>query len=125
MPNTNPISTVLVVEDDTLVRMHGTDILEEAGYEVLEASNADEALAILTQQVDVHLLFSDVDMPGTMDGIELAQLVYERWPHIHLLLTSGHHRLQDSHVPGDGQFVRKPWTSDALVERIRGFVHPA
>lgn len=123
MPDTNVIATVLVVEDDTLVRMHGTDILEDAGYEVLEAANADEALAILNEQRDVHVLFSDVNMPGSMDGLDLARLVHERWPHIHLLLTSCHHPVQSADLPDRGKFVRKPWSSEVLVERIRGFLH--
>ena len=123
MPDTIT-ATVLVVEDDTLVRMHGTNILEEAGYEVVEASNADEALAILNQKSDVHLVFSDVTMPGSMDGLELARLVNERWPHIHLLLTSAHHRLPDAEVPGEGKFVRKPWSSESLIERIRELRNP-
>lgn len=125
MLDTNTISTVLVVEDDTLVRMHGADILEDAGYDVLEAVDADQALAILTEHQDVHLLFSDVDMPGKMDGLDLARLVHERWPRIHLLLTSGHHPLQHADLPGSGRFIRKPWSSEVLIERIRGFLHPS
>lgn len=122
MPDTNFIATVLIVEDDTLVRMHGTDILEDAGYDVLEAANAQEALMILTERQDVHVLFSDVDMPGRMDGLDLARLVYERWPHIHLLLTSGHHSVQSADLPDRGKFVRKPWSSEVLVDRIQGFL---
>jgi len=110
---------VLVVEDDTLIRMLGVDILEDAGFAVLEAANADEAVAILGQHDDVRLLFSDIDMPGSMDGVDLARLVHERWPTIRLLLTSGHHRLPNSAVPDDGKFVRKPWTSEMLVGKIR------
>jgi CheY-like chemotaxis protein len=123
MPNTDAIATVLVVEDDTLVRMHGTDILENAGYEVLEAANADEALAILNEQRDVDVLFSDVDMPGSMDGLDLARLVHERWPNIHLLLTSGHHPVLSADLPERGKFVRKPWSSEVLVDRIRGLLY--
>ncbi|SEI83304.1 Response regulator receiver domain-containing protein [Sphingobium sp. AP50] len=117
-----PSSTVLIVEDETLVRMLGTDILEEAGFIVVEAANADEAMAVLQGQPDVHLLFSDVDMPGTMDGLELAKLVHERWPRIRLLLTSGHHRLASADIPGTGQFVPKPWSGTALVDKIRGLL---
>ena len=118
MPRSHPISTVLVVEDDPLVRMLGIDILEDAGFEVFEATNADEALALLCESGEVHLLFSDVNMPGSMNGLELAQVVHERWPAIHLLLTSGHHRPLDGELPGMGIFVRKPWTSEALLTRI-------
>lgn len=110
---------ILVVEDDTLIRMLGVDILEEAGFDVLEAENADEAISILCAHDDVQLLFSDIDMPGSMDGVDLVRLVHERWPAIRLLLTSGHHRLPNSAVPDDGKFVSKPWTRDRLVGKIR------
>lgn len=110
---------ILVVEDDTLIRMFGVDVLEEAGFDVLEAGNADDAVAILSEHDNVQLLFSDIDMPGSMDGVDLAQLVHDRWPTIRLLLTSGHHRLQDSAVLDDGKFVRKPWTQEMLIRKIR------
>lgn len=112
-------NAILVVEDDTLIRMLGVDILEEAGFEVLEAANADDALAILIEHDEVRLLFSDVDMPGSMNGVDLARLVHERWPRIRLLLTSGHHRLRSSLIPDDGKFVSKPWTADMLVGKVR------
>lgn len=112
-------TTVLVVEDETLVRMHGMNVLADAGFEVLEACNADEALAILGLHDEVRLLFSDVDMPGSMDGLELARQVHERWPNIRLLLTSGHHDLQETMLPDDGKFVAKPWTYDGLIGKIR------
>ena len=110
---------VLVVEDEMLVRLHGMDILEDAGFEVLEASNADEAIAILEKHDDVRVLFSDVDMPGSKDGLKLAQLVHERWPTIRLLLTSGNHQLQQATLPDSGKFVSKPWTPDGLIQKIR------
>jgi CheY-like chemotaxis protein len=119
LPDNQSPSTVLVVEDETLVRMVGTVMLEDAGYEVLEAGDADEALKILEGHQGIHLLFSDVDMPGSMNGLDLATLVHERWPNIRLLITSGHHQLNNSRVPGDGQFVPKPWTQGDLVGRVR------
>lgn len=119
MKDTDPISTVLIVEDEILVRMYGADLLTEAGFEVIEAGNADEALAILSGLDHVHLLFSDIDMPGSMDGLDLAKIVHERWPHVRLLLTSGHHRLDVAHLPSEGEFVRKPWAQEALIDRIR------
>jgi DNA-binding NtrC family response regulator len=112
----------LIVEDETLIRMHGADLLEEAGFTVLEAADADEALSILRNRGGVQLLFSDVDMPGSMDGLELAYLVQKRWPHIRLLLTSGHHRLVARHLPMTGAFVRKPWEHASLVEKVRGLL---
>ena len=119
MPDGKTMITVLMVEDEPLVRMHGIGILEDAGFEVLEAANADEALAILRQHDHVRLLFSDIDMPGSMDGLELARLVHQRWPNIRLLLTSGHHNMQTAVLPDDGKFVRKPWTQNVLIEKVR------
>lgn len=113
---------ILVVEDETLIRMLSVDILEEAGFDVLEAANADEAVEILGQHSDVRLLFSDIDMPGSMDGVDLARHVHSRWPNIRLLLTSGHHRLEDGEVPDEGKFVRKPWTQEMLISKIRAML---
>jgi DNA-binding NtrC family response regulator len=112
------LTTVLIVEDEALVRMHGVDLLQDAGFLVLEAADADEALTVLDERAEVQLLFSDIDMPGSMNGLELAAVAYERWPHIHLLVTSGHHRLDNADVPGTGRFIRKPWTADTLLEQI-------
>lgn len=91
MPQDEVKTRILVVEDETLIRMVGAEILEDAGFDVLEAADADEALRILQAHDDVLLLFSDVDMPGSMDGLDLARVVHERWPDIRLLLTSGRH----------------------------------
>lgn len=115
--------TVLVVEDDALVRMHGIDILEEAGFAALEAADADEALLILDALNVVDLLFSDVDMPGSMNGIDLARVVHERWPCVRVVLTSGHHRLSEGQLPADGKFIPKPWAQTALIQQIRDLLH--
>ncbi|MBZ9648511.1 response regulator [Sphingobium sp. 3R8] len=117
------VLTVLVVEDDALVRMHGIDILEDAGFAVLEAADADEALVILDGLDDVDLLFSDVDMPGSMSGLDLAHVVHERWPDMPVLLTSGHHRICEAQLPAEGKFVTKPWAQAALVKQIRDLLH--
>lgn len=119
MPDQCDAMTVLVVEDDALVRMHGVGIFEDAGFRVLDADSADEALVILGDGGPIDLLFSDVDMPGSMDGMALARLVHERWPMTHLLITSGHHRIRDEDVPGCGKFVRKPWRAASLVDEAR------
>lgn len=109
---------MLVVEDETLVRMYGADILEEAGFTVLEAAEAGQALAILSHHDDLQLLFSDIDIPGEIDGFGLAHRVHARWPKIRLLLTSGHHLIETSAIPGDGQFIRKPWAQEVLIGKI-------
>ncbi len=117
-----PKITILIVEDETLVRMLGTDLLETAGFVVREARNADEAIAILIAKDDVELLFSDVDMPGNMDGLGLAQLVHVRWPAIRLLLTSGRQSVSPEQLPEAGQFMRKPWTESELISKVNGLL---
>jgi len=102
--------------------MHGCDLLESAGFEVLEAETADEAVALLEKHGDVHLLFSDIDMPGSMDGIQLAELVHERWPNIGLLLTSGHRRPQETDIPDEGKFISKPWREGDVLDKIRAIL---
>jgi CheY-like chemotaxis protein len=109
---------VLIVEDDLLVRMAGVDVLEAAGFRVIDATSADEAIAILESVDEVELLFTDVDMPGSMNGLELAALVHERWPNVRLLITSGHHEMTDAQLPDDGRFVPKPYSSITIVNQI-------
>lgn len=111
-------NVILVVEDEALIRMNGVDVLEQAGYTVLEAASADEAIALLEGAPEVRLLFSDVDMPGSMDGVALAELVHQRWPKIRLLLTSGHHQFKDSDLPDHGRFLSKPYSGDAVLGQV-------
>ena len=101
-------NTVLVVDDEAMIRMFGADMIADAGYQVIEAASADEALRILEGAEDIDLLFSDVDMPGSMNGLALAEIVHKRWPNVRLLLTSGHHHLRNDDVPDDGRFLPKP-----------------
>jgi len=112
-------TTVLIVEDEVFIRMIGVDMLEDSGFRVLEAKNADEALEILKNGADVEVLFTDIRMPGKMDGLELAEFVHARWPEIKLLITSGHCRLSDDEVPDGGRFVAKPYKLETVVEQIR------
>ena len=80
---------VLVVEDEMVLRMRAVDIVEDAGFTAVEAVNADEALSILESRSDISLLFSDIQMPGSMDGLKLAHAVHDRWPSIKIILVSG------------------------------------
>jgi two-component system, response regulator PdtaR len=109
---------LLVVDDETLIRMNGVAILEDAGFKVLEAANADEAIAMLEHAPEVRLMFSDVDMPGSMNGVELATVVNQRWPKIRPLLTSGHHWLADATLPDHGHFIPKPYSTETVVEQV-------
>lgn len=106
---------VLVVEDESLVRMYAVDVLEEAGYEVIEAGNAQQALKQLDARPDIDVMFTDINMPGDMDGFALAREVHKRRPGIHLILTSGRMRLDRAAVPEVTAFVPKPYTAEKLT----------
>jgi two-component system, response regulator PdtaR len=109
---------LLVVDDEAMVRMNGVMMLEDAGYEVIDAASADEAIELLQNAPDVRLVFTDVDMPGSMNGVELATVIHERWPNIRLLLTSGHHRLANSTLPDHGRFISKPYSGETVVDQV-------
>ena len=113
---------VLVVEDEPLVRMLAADILEDADMEVVEASTAPGALAILERRHDIVALFTDIDMPGGMNGLQLAGIVHARWPHIAIVVTSGVTRLGVDDLPGAGIFIAKPYASSAPVRVIRQLI---
>ena len=111
---------VLLVEDDMLVRMLGVDVLEEAGYEVIEAPNGDVALDVIDANPHaISVLMTDIDMPGSINGHQLARLVNERWPWIRIVLTSGKTMLAQRDIPDHGRFVAKPWLPDTIVHAIR------
>src|SRR5580693_6047090 len=99
---------VLVVEDEMMLRMSAVDIVEDAGFTPIEAVNADEALAILESRSDIELLFTDIQMPGSIDGLKLAYAVHERWPLIKIILVSGQLKLTDDDKPADSRFFGKP-----------------
>jgi CheY-like chemotaxis protein len=109
-------SVVLVVEDEDLVRRMAVDTLEDEGFTLVEAATADEALALLEVRDDIAILFTDIEMPGSMNGLELASHVAVRWPHIRLVITSGRVRLSNQAVPDHGKFVAKPYYPDQLLK---------
>lgn len=113
---------ILLVEDEPLVRWIALEALEEEGYEVVEAANADEALAVLQSRRDVGVLFTDVNMPGAMDGLDLAEMVHARWPGVRLVVTSG--RGLNQAVPDDGVFLQKPYSITELQAVVREAVAP-
>ncbi|WP_264048518.1 response regulator [Methylobacterium flocculans] len=116
-PQQSSPSLVLVVEDEGLVRLMAVDMLEDAGFTVIEASSADEAWTVLqSRSDDVGVLFTDIEMPGSMNGFALASRVAECWPHIRLVLTSGRCRPIACEVPDHGRFVPKPYLADQLLK---------
>src|SRR3981189_3371935 len=99
---------VLVGEDEMMRRMRAVDIVEDAGFTPIEAVNADEALAILESRSDIELLFTDIQMPGSMDGLKLAHAVHERWPSIKIILVSGQLTPTEADKPTNSRFFGKP-----------------
>ena len=113
---------VLVVEDEALIRLDIVDWLEEAGLEVEEAANADQAIRILESRKDIRLVFTDVDMPGSMDGLKLAARVRDRWPPIKIIVTSGHVSVRPDQIPPGGRFFCKPYDRPEIAQAIRDMI---
>jgi CheY-like chemotaxis protein len=114
---------VLVVEDDIMLRMRAVDIVEDAGYTPVEAVDADEAFGILqSRSSDIALLFTDIQMPGSMDGLELAHAVYERWPQLKIILVSGQLKLSSADIPRDSRFFGKPLVSGQIVAEMQDMI---
>lgn len=103
----NPV--VLVVEDETLVRVAALEIIEEIGFEAIGAGTADEAIRVLEIRSDIRAVFTDVQIPGRMDGVKLARVIRDRWPAMALLVTSGKTRLIEADLPNGTRFVPKPY----------------
>jgi two-component system, response regulator PdtaR len=122
MPADKHLPVVLVVEDDALLRMLAVDVVEEAGFIAIEARDADEAVVLLESRTDITLLFTDINMPGSMDGLKLAHAVRDRWPPIKILVVSGKQRIEPSELPANSCFVGKPYQVAALVEELRSLV---
>lgn len=115
-------AVVLVVEDEMLLRMRAVDMVEDAGYTSVEAIDADQAIAILESRSDIALLFTDIQMPGQMDGLKLAHAVHERWPSIKIILVSGQLKLARADIPADSQFFGKPLEATAMVAEMRNLI---
>ena len=111
--------TVLVVEDEPIVREFISGELVTEGYGVIEASDADTAIAILEAREDIHLVFTDIDMPGSMDGLKLAAYVRDRWPPVHIIVTTGKSRPLT--IPANALFISKPYRSETVIAAIRTF----
>jgi CheY-like chemotaxis protein len=113
---------VLVVEDEPLLLMMAAEIVEEAGFEAIPAHNADEAILILESRNDISILFTDVRMPGSMDGVRLAAAVRDRWPPIELVVVSGH-VTGESELPSGTHFYRKPYVAEQIAASLRELAH--
>jgi CheY-like chemotaxis protein len=114
--------SVLVVEDEPIIRLGAVMDLEDAGFIVFEAGNPDEAMMVLADHPEIQALFTDVEMPGSMNGLTLAAAVRDRWPPIKIVVTSGRVRKQDTNLPEDALFVPKPYESRQIAATIRNMV---
>jgi CheY-like chemotaxis protein len=116
-PGPDPI-VIIVTEDESALRMLATEVLAEAGYTVVEAARADDALAIIKSRL-VDLLFTDVQMPGSMDGLELARYVRRHWPRVVVLIASGNSKPASTELPDGSRFLRKPYSTNQLLADVR------
>ena len=110
---------VLIVEDEFLLRIDAVDMIAAAGFEVVEAGNADEAIEILEARRDITVVFTDIQMPGSMDGLKLARAVRGRWPPIKIIATSGHADVQEIDLPEGGRFLPKPYSPVQVTGVLR------
>jgi two-component system, response regulator PdtaR len=117
-----PAPVILVVEDDPFLRMLAVEFVNEAGFETLEARDADQAVAILESNSNISVLFTDINMPGSMDGLQLAHIVSNRWPAIEILIASGHVRLRQADLPPNGRFLGKPYHAEAMIADLHSLV---
>ncbi len=110
---------VLVVEDEPLIRLGLASLIEEAGYDVIEAADADEAIEALEADSGIRLVLTDVDMPGSMDGVRLAHHVRRKWPPVRLIVISGKVGVKPTELPAGAKFISKPYREPALLNLVR------
>ena len=113
---------VLIVEDEFLLRMDAVDMIKAAGFEAVEAGNADDAIEILEARPDITVVFTDIQMPGSMDGLKLARAVRGRWPPIKIVATSGHVDVAEADLPDGGRFLPKPYSPHQITGVLRELI---
>jgi two-component system, response regulator PdtaR len=115
---------VLIVEDDFLIRMGAVDMVRAADFDVVEAANADEAVLILEDRFDITVVFTDIQMPGSMDGLKLASAIRGRWPPIKIIATSGRIKVSEDDLPSGSRFLPKPYSAREVVSALRELTCP-
>jgi CheY-like chemotaxis protein len=113
---------VLIVEDEPLIRMGTVYLIEDAGFEVYEAGSADAAIALLELHKEIRLIVTDVDMPGSMDGLKLAHYVRGRWPPVKIIVTSGHVKVTEESLPAGALLVPKPYDPAEITHKVREMI---
>lgn len=109
---------ILVVEDEALILLWVEDALRDAGHTVITAGNADQAIAILECDTEIRTVFTDIDMPGSMDGLRLAAVVKDRWPPVDIIVASGKHRPLAGEMPPQAVFLPKPYLSVDMLKAL-------
>lgn len=117
-------TVVLVVEDEFLIRMDAVDALGDAGFEMLEASSADEAIEILNARDDVNVVFTDVHMPGSLDGLALSHKIRDEWPRVGVVIASGLARFSKASLPARTVFFEKPYEYARIIGAVRQLARP-
>ena len=110
---------ILIVEDEPIVRLEAMETLVGAGFDVIDAANADEAMEILEARRDIRVVVTDIQMPGSMDGLKLAACVRDRWPPIHIIITTGNARPRE--IPANALFIPKPYIGRTVIDAMRTF----
>jgi CheY-like chemotaxis protein len=118
----SPPPAILIVEDDQLLMSFAVDIVEEAGFAAIEAGNADEAVAVLESRSDIALVLTDVNMPGSMDGLKLAHAIRDRWPRIKIIVVSGEVRPSENDLPLNSLFLGKPFLAATMISGIHSLI---
>ncbi len=113
------MTVILTVEDEFLIAEHLGEILKEAGFQVVAAANADEAIAILEERDDIRIVITDINMPGSMDGVKLAAAVRHRWPPIKIIVATGRTPPHMDELPAGSQFLPKPYAREKVLAAIR------
>src|SRR6476646_12210340 len=108
-------AAVLIVEEEALIRMESVDIVKDAGFRALEARNADEAVRILAARTDIRVVFVETKIAGSIDGLTLAHVIRDRWPPVHLILTSGLELTDLDGLPENALFIQKPYSSEQIT----------
>jgi CheY-like chemotaxis protein len=114
----NGMSVILTVEDEFVISEYLRLLLEQAGYDVVPTYNADEAIAVLERRTDIHTIITDINMPGSMDGLRLAAAVRNRWPPIKIIVVTGHRPPESDELPSNSLFVAKPYSAARMVAAV-------
>lgn len=122
VPTNSPIAVVLIVEDEPIQRMEMLDLVHDAGFETVEAWDADHAIAILESRTDIRVVLTDVDMPGSMNGMRLAASIRRRWPPIEIIVTTAGRRPDIEALPARALFVPKPINPAEAIRALQQLV---